>query len=166
MARSHRGAVDRDGLRCLLGVWREETWRVSRTRANSEHKQQTRQRRLVAAAAVIAWLQRPAAETATVAESFCYWRLALGEELRRRLAVGGELQQRRQGDVQTLVDLLQQSTTTCKQLRICLLEARRGSRHSAWLECYMVMRAWCSFVRPRGYCELGVMPMTAVTPCM
>lgn len=102
-----------------------------------------------------------------VAKSFCCWRLATRRELRQRIAQGEDFRLRQQGDVQTLVDLLQQSTHTCKDLRVSLLEARRGSRHAAWLYCVTVMRAWQTFIRLHSHGHLGVLPpMPTNTQCI
>jgi hypothetical protein len=139
MARRLTAETMREMLRSCLEAW-QELLVAPCSRAFTRHCHQARRSRNLAAACA------DRAQHAA-AESFCSWRQALREEWRDRLAVNDELCRRQRGDLQTLVELLQQSTTTCKELRVGLLEARRGSRHAAWLECFTVMRAWHSVAR-------------------
>jgi len=70
--------------------------------------------------------------------SFLHW----------RLCSVGSLRQRQKDDLAMMVELLQQSTNTCKDLQSCLLQQRRDTAYATFFALRSVFQAWRGCVRP------------------
>lgn len=93
--------------------------------------------RCIGPAGVIAVKHCSAAAWAMVSRTFLWWCLIVSDESRARF----------KGDLHMMVELLQQATATCKELRTSLLALKQESARSAVFMCRAVFNSWQGFTQ-------------------